>query len=475
MNTSDNPKNEQNARITIAVVGGLAIACCVLLTACNKEKPAKQTADETNSRYGVMNADIQAAIEKHIDEQVRQGEGYFRLPFKGRDLQLKLVRIHFEYLAVLGPTQHFACVDLAGRDGEFYDVDFFLEGRPGSMKVTQTTVHKINGQPLYLWEQKPDKTWGRVPVDGASHQLLGLVKGRDEFEFVYEATLPTLSGNARIWLPMPQSDAFQTVKLKSIDSPASHRILEEREHGNKVLFMELGPEHSGKTIEMRFQVVRLEKAAYTEPDTNASKYLKAERLVPADARFRTVADKIVAGKESALVRARAIYDNVIDHMRYIKCGDGWGKGDAVYACNSLYGNCTDYHAYFIALARAAGIPARFAIGAALPSERNEGGVDGYHCWAEFFAEGKWWPVDISEGDKYSELSIYYFGHHPANRFEFSRGRDLVVEPGPAAGPINFLAYPVLEVEGKPAKAGVRFFFTRDENRAGAARAARVKG
>ncbi len=53
------------------------------------------------------------------------------------------------------------------------------------------------------------------------------------------------------------------------------------------------------------------------------------------------------------------------------------------------------------------------------------------------------------------------GHHPANRIELSRGRDLVVEPGPASGPINFLAYPVLEINGKPAKMKVEFSFNRN--------------
>jgi len=42
----------------------------------------------------------------------------------------------------------------------------------------------------------------------------------------------------------------------------------------------------------------------------------------------------------------------------------------------------------------------------------------------------------------------------------SRGRDLVVDPGPVSGPINFLAYPVLEIGGKPAKAKVEFSFNR---------------
>ena len=37
-------------------------------------------------------------------------------------------------------------------------------------------------------------------------------------------------------------------------------------------------------------------------------------------------------------------------------------------------------------------------------------------------------MDISEADKYTALSMYYFGHHPANRFEFSHGRDLAPDP-----------------------------------------------
>ena len=67
---------------------------------------------------------------------------------------------------------------------------------------------------------------------------------------------------------------------------------------------------------------------------------------------------------------------------------------------------------------------------------------------------------ISKGDKCSSLSTYYFGHHPANRIELSRGRDHVVEPGPESGPINFLAYPVLEIGGKPVKLKVEFSFNR---------------
>jgi len=408
----------------------------------------------------VVTGDIQAGIEKHIAEQVALGDGFFTVNFEGRELKLNLVRVHLEYLATLGPQSHFACVDMASDDGQFYDVDFFLEGDPGAMTVTETTVHKLNGRPYYLWEQNEDEHWVRAPVDEASNELLGVVSGQDTFEFRYQATLPEITGEARCWLPLADSDDFQTLTVRSIDVPGDRRVLTDEAHGNQVLFLELTPEDSGKSVEIVYDVKRLEKSAYAGDPAEAARHLEPERMVPSDDTIRATAEKAVEGRQSDLMRARALYDHVMDEMNYKKFGEGWGQGDAVFACNSLYGNCTDYHAYFIGLARSVGIPARFAIGASIPSERNDGGTDGYHCWAEFYADGKWWPIDISEADKFSALSMYFFGHHPANRFEFTHGRDLVLDPGPASGPINFLAYPLLEVDGQPQRVQTLFLFQR---------------
>ena len=183
---------------------GTSLLAAVICTGCNSS-----TAEKPDFESNVVTGDIEREIKGHIDEQVRLGEGYFKLAFKEKELQLKLVRVHVEYLATLGVTSHFACVDLAGVDGEFYDVDFFLAGDENGMTVTKTMVHKINGQPLYVWEQQPDKSWDTAPVDSASHQLLGTIEGSDEFEFYYKATLPKIDAPAKIWLPLPQSDKFQ--------------------------------------------------------------------------------------------------------------------------------------------------------------------------------------------------------------------------------------------------------------------------
>jgi transglutaminase-like putative cysteine protease len=206
--------------------------------------------------------------------------------------------------------------------------------------------------------------------------------------------------------------------------------------------------------------VRKEKAAYPASSAEAARYLRPEKLVPTNETFRTLAQKAAAGKTDDLERAKALYDHVMGRMRYDKSGTGWGRGDAEYACDAHTGNCTDFHAYFIALARSISIPARFAIGATIPADKNEGMIEGYHCWAEVLADGSWVPVDISEAWKNPKLADYYFGHNPANRFELTKGRDLVVDPEPASGPINFLAYPLLEMNGEVIKPETTFTFRR---------------
>ena len=436
----------------------------ILIVSCEtnsdkKETITKDPASEIKKKPSI--ADVERGIRANIAARTKEGGGFFNFKNDTMEFSLKLVRVHTEYLSVLKKDEFFACVDLATEDGEVYDMDFFLRGAPGNMEVTRTTLHKLNGKPYYTWKQRKDKTWFTVPVKNASNKLLGVIESSDEFTFNYDAKLPEIIGQGQMWIPIAQSDQFQTIELLKLDVPGDHTILKDAENDNSILYLQLLPEHSGKKISISYLVKRLEKAPYQEEDINLIRYLQPSTLMPVGDRFSILAEQIITKKEadSPLTKARAIYDYVIDNVRYAKQGI-YGTGDANYACDSKSGNCTEFHSLFISLARSAGIPARFAVGAAIPSNRNEGGVDGYHCWAEFYAEDKWWPVDISEADKYTALATYYFGHNPANRIEFSRGRDIKPEPLPNSGPINFLAYPVLEIDGEPVLAETEFSFVR---------------
>ena len=296
--------------------------------------------------------------------------------------------------------------------------------------------------------------FGSLTIRGAGEP--GIIKGADEFEFLYRVKLPEITGAARIWIPLAKTDAFQTVTLEQANIPMKWEKVQDREYGNDICIVDAEPQDSGKTIELRYKVVRKEKAG----DADAARYLRPEKLVPVNETFKTLARKAAAGKPDDLARAKALYDHVIGRMQYDKSGTGWGRGDAVYACDIRTGNCSDFHAYFIALARSINIPARFAIGATIPADKNAGKIEGYHCWAEFLADGQWVPVDISEAWKNPKLADYYFGHNPANRFELTKGRDLVVDPEPESGPINFLAYPLFEMNGEVIKPETTFEFRR---------------
>ncbi len=392
--------------------------------------------------------DVEAGIRDYIDQASDNNVGKFRLQADSFDLELELVRVHTEYLAILDSNRFFACVDLATAEGDVYDVDFFLEGSTGDMQITRTEVHKLNGRPFYSWKQDEDKTWYTVPMEQASNELLGVLQGRDRFVFNYEVVLPELEDSAQLWLPLVQGDRFQDVQMERMELPAPADTLADPQYGNNALYLQLTPQDSEQSILLSFQVERLEKSAYREDDAQLDLYLQSTDLLPVNDRFETLSDEIIKEKkaENTLSKARAIYDYIIDNLRYAKQGT-YGTADANYACDSKSGNCTEFHSLFISLARSTGIPARFAVGAAIPTERDEGGVNGYHCWAEFYAEGKWWPVDITEANKYTALATYYFGHHPANRVEFSQGRDIYFYPGPESGGIPFFAYPVLQKKG----------------------------
>lgn len=185
-------------------------------------------------------------------------------------------------------------------------MNFFLDGGAGDMKVTETTVHMLNGQPFYAWEQKEDETWHRVDVADAKDEHLGVLKGTDEFEFVYRTRLPEIPAAARMWVPVPTSDAFQTVEVLSIRAPGRRRTLKDSAHGNEVLFLELAPEDGMQMVELRFAVKRREKSPYAAGRPLAGKFLELERLAPATEDFAKIAGEVLAGRKgSSSGRARS--------------------------------------------------------------------------------------------------------------------------------------------------------------------------
>ncbi len=287
----------------------------------------------------------------------------------------------------------------------------------------------------------------------------GTILRPSRFQISYRVVVPPVTGrHLSVWIPYPAEDPDQKVLSADIRSPLPWEIRTERRFGNRMLFLQGKGTDKPTEVLLSFEIERSPSSGrplglrFAEGELDPDRYRGSDRLVPIDHQIRAMAAEATQGVPSG-DQAKAIYDYVVRLLDYNKEGTGWGRGDVTWVCANRRGNCTDFHSLFIALARAAGIPARFVIGLpipAIPAVTGEGGViPGYHCWAEFFDEAKGWrPVDATEG-KRSGRPDDYFGKLPDNRVQFSVGRDVILEPPQAAGPLNFFIEPYAEIDGKP--------------------------
>jgi transglutaminase-like putative cysteine protease len=280
------------------------------------------------------------------------------------------------------------------------------------------------------------------------------------FELTCAATVTGLDPGrpARIWVPVPSSSDDQDVKVLSSQAQGAERLegkfATEPEYGNRIYFVEARPDAKGKvTVTCRYRITRREVKGETgkkdrEDAKRIARFLAADELVPVSGKpLELIQDRKLP--DDPFAKARVLYDTVNEHMRYSKDKPGWGRGDSVWACDSRFGNCSDFHSLFISLARSQKLPARFEIGFSIPLTRGKGVIPGYHCWAFFKPMGKGWvPVDISEANKDPKMRDYYFGNLTPDRVTFSVGRDITLVPKQAGKPVNFLIYPHVEVDGK---------------------------
>jgi transglutaminase-like putative cysteine protease len=276
------------------------------------------------------------------------------------------------------------------------------------------------------------------------------------FRFTYSVQVRDIPAGAHrisIWAPVPKSDPHQEVVDLQVKTPLPYEITVEKDYGNRVVHLGARTPLPG-TIDLEMEATVTRRAysvfagasGFDEGDPTP-RDLAPNDLVPTDGKIAALAHEVTAKAQTPLDKARAIYSYVTTMMRYDKTGAGWGRGDAVYACDAKRGNCTDFHSLIIGMARAVNIPARFVMGFPVPEDERAGAIPGYHCWAELYVAGiGWLPVDSSEASKHPEKRDFFFGGLDANRVAFTEGRDLELEP-PASTKLNFFVYPRVEVDG----------------------------
>ena len=133
---------------------------------------------------------------------------------------------------------------------------------------------------------------------------------------------------------------------------------------------------------------------------NIKPFLQAsEKIESNHPEIIAVTNKINANAGNDVDKVKNISDFVNAHMKYNLNAPGSNQG-ALSALRSGEGVCEDFAALFVALCRAADIPARPVNGYADPKLTGESwnkentplvSLKGYrHCWAEVYVDGKGW-------------------------------------------------------------------------------------
>ena len=145
-----------------------------------------------------------------------------------------------------------------------------------------------------------------------------------------------------------------------------------------------------------YELLQLDPAAHGAGDDMITGP-EAERNLAGDAfitveheKIQTLAGEITGQEEDLWTRALRVHDWVFNN---IEKKNTLSMPSALEVLRTREGDCNEHSVLFAALARAAGVPARIAIGLAWSEALS---AFGYHAWVEVYA-GRWIPMDPTFG------------------------------------------------------------------------------
>ncbi len=272
----------------------------------------------------------------------------------------------------------------------------------------------------------------------------------------------------RLWIPYPVSDEHQRIEDVNVTGNfLNSAVYREPASGALYIFADwIGPSEK-RVFELGFKVWAEERSAKNLKETvipidvEVKKYLESSEWIPTDGKVKEIADTITKGKKGILEKSRSVYDWVVENTYRDPNVKGCGLGIVEETLSKRGGKCADISSVYVALARAAGVPAREVFGLRLGKKPEEDMTGGHHCWAEFYLPGTGWvPVDPADVrkimltqkiglDEAKHHREYYFASVDEYRIVLERGgRGVNLQPPQEAGPVNYFMYPYAEVDGK---------------------------
>lgn len=271
----------------------------------------------------------------------------------------------------------------------------------------------------------------------------------------------------QLWIPYPTSNKYQKITNVSVDgNQSSQGVYTDSTFQTPMLHVRWNSWIQNRKVTFSFGVERQEVNRRDFPEKEApwspadyALYLAPTRLGPVDGEVKQLAEKITRGQTTVAGKAKAIYDWTCEHTYRDPNTRGCGFGDVYRLLKEPGGKCADISSIFVALARAAGVPAREIFGIRQGKKPVEDISKWQHCWAEFYLPGYGWvpvdPADVRKMMLKQDLTLrdvqttqyrnYYWGGIDPYRIKLSEGRDLALNPRQYGQPINYLMYPFAQI------------------------------
>jgi len=109
--------------------------------------------------------EVATFLEGHVGQVTAGTDGWMSIRDEktGEARELRLDKIHRERLAQTADDTYFVCADFKNRDGEVFDLDFWVHQTEHGLQVTETMIHKQSGNPRYTWYEDSG-VWKRKPM-----------------------------------------------------------------------------------------------------------------------------------------------------------------------------------------------------------------------------------------------------------------------------------------------------------------------
>ena len=195
------------------------------------------------------------------------------------------------------------------------------------------------------------------------------------FEVVTRVEPASPAGVTRVWVPVPlmsDTDYFRRQGDVWKGNAATARLARDEKYDAGFVYAEWPATEQAPALEItsrfatrdRFVDVTKPGTAGAEDPALLRTYLEPTALIPTDGIVLETSQQIVKGHATAVAKARAIYEWIVDNTFRDPHVKGCGLGDIKTMLETRYlgGKCADLNALYVGLARAAGLPARDVYG-----------------------------------------------------------------------------------------------------------------